>query len=117
MKVLAARKFGNRLLTAGEYVFVAIGTVALGYWASVTVHAHLFQIEETRHLGQERRTQGALRTKEARLALSSDIEQQAPAKGTVIANLAIPRINLSTVVPRYSNSGYMLPVLLCWSRA
>jgi sortase A len=98
MKVLPPRKCGNLLLAAGEYLFVAVGTVALGYWASVTVHSHLFQIEETQHLGQEGRTQGALRTKEARLPLSDDIEQQAPAKGTVIATLAIPRLNLSTVV-------------------
>jgi sortase A len=98
MKVLLSAKFGNRLQTAGQYVLAAAGIVASGYWASVTVHAHVFQSEEARHLAQEREPKAAFARQNARSESGAEVRRQAPLEGAAIANLAIPRIGLSTVV-------------------
>jgi sortase A len=98
MKVLLSAKFGNRLLRAGQYVFAAVGIVALGYWASVTVRARVFQSKEAHRLAQEREPQLALARQEARSESSTEVRQQAPVEVAAIANLAIPRIGLATVV-------------------
>lgn len=100
MKALRARMLGNHLLRSGQYVFAVIGIVALGYWASVSAHARLFQSREAHHLAQ-----AALARQNARSESSAELRQQAPVEGSVIANLTIPRIGLATVVVEGAGDG------------
>ncbi len=98
MKRLLPANFGKRLVRTGQYVFAAIGIVALGYWASVSVNAHLFQRKEAQSFAQKLQTRGRYEKKGARTVPITKVEQQGPVEGAVIANLAIPRLGLSTMV-------------------
>ncbi len=98
MKVSSPAGLGQRVLTVGQYVFAAVGIVSLGYWASVAVHAHVFQSKETHRFAHERETQVTFARQNARSESSTDVRREAPLEGVAIANLAIPLIGLSTVV-------------------
>jgi sortase A len=105
MKVLLAQMLGNHLLKSGQYVFAVIGIVALGYWASVSVHARLFQNREAQRFAEQLQSQVRYDKKAARYESSTDPRQQAPVEGSVIANLTIPRIGLATVVVEGADDG------------
>src|SRR5580698_7267156 len=79
----------RNLRIAIEYALVFIGVCALGYWSIVVLKAKIYQVVENRELSRE------IRIKAAR---SSTTEPATKAKGTVIGNLSIPRLGLSTVV-------------------
>jgi sortase A len=86
------------VLKSAQYVFAMIGIVALGYWAIVTVHAHLFQAQEAQRMKQELRAPATQEKPNSPQPPSQEPEPTPPAEGATIANLAIPRIGLSTVV-------------------
>jgi sortase A len=98
MKILLSEKLGSQLLKSGQYVFAAIGIVALGYSASVSVDALLFQNREAQRFAQELRPGVKYEKKDPRSESSTNLRQQASREGTAIASLEIPRIGLSTVV-------------------
>jgi sortase A len=98
MKVLLPAKFGSRLARFGQYVFAVIGIVALGYWAGVSVRMRLFQSKGAHGFAQELQARVPNEKKDARSHSSTEIEQQVPAEGAVIAKLAIPRLGLLTMV-------------------
>lgn len=105
MNALRARMSGNHLLKSGQYVFAVIGIVASGYWASVSVHARLFQNGEAQRFAQEPQSQERYDKQAARSESSTELRQQAPSEGSVIANLTIPRIGLATVVVEGADDG------------
>jgi len=98
VKVLCPAKCGSVLVTFGQYVFAVIGIAALGYWASVSVNASLFQRIEADRFAQALRKQVAPEKRDARIQWNWDVEQPAPLEDAVVASLAIPRLGLSTVV-------------------
>ena len=98
MKQFLPATVRNFLVRLGQYLFAAIGILALWYWASVNLQARLFQKKEAHRLVQAPRSQGAFEKKDARTQSIAEIKRQPPVEGAVIANLAIPRIGLSTVV-------------------
>lgn len=98
MKQFLPASFRNLLVQSGQCVFAAIGIAALGYWVTVSVQARLFQRKEAHRLVQDLRSRVTFGKTDARLQPITVIKRQAPVEGAVIANLAIPRIGLSTVV-------------------
>jgi sortase A len=86
------------LARLGQYVFAAIGILALWYWASVASQARLFQKKEAHRIAQGLQSQVAFKKTDAKPRPIAEIKRQAPVEGAAIANLAIPRIGLSTVV-------------------
>lgn len=98
MKILLPEKVGNHLLKSGQYVFAVIGVVALGYWASVSTRARLFQNREAQRFSHDLQPRATYEKKDVRSDSGPDVRRQAPVKGAAIANLVIPRIGLSAVV-------------------
>jgi sortase A len=74
-------------------IFVAVGLLALGYWAIEFASARLYQAQEARRFVSEPHD-------EPRRAVRSPatIKQPNPIAGSAVAMLAIPRLGLSTIV-------------------
>jgi sortase A len=98
VKVVLPAKAANRLLRVAQYVFAAIGVLALGYWATVFVSARIFQTREASDFARELQAKVAREKGEARADSAKEGEEQPPREGTVIAKLGIPRLGLSTMV-------------------
>jgi sortase A len=79
----------KRKLRLAEYIFAALGIVALGYCVAAYFRARLFQSTETRKL---EKIEKALPPKGA------VGPAPAPREGAVVGRLAIPRLGLSVIV-------------------
>jgi len=76
-------------LRLAEYIFAALGILALGYCAAAYFRARIFQSVETRKLTK---VEKAFPPKEAAAPAPT------PREGAVVGRLAIPRLSLSVVV-------------------
>jgi sortase A len=89
----AANGHSMKLLS---YALVALGLVALSYWACVTIGGRLFQIRETRGLDSRRST--AMRAVPASTTLASTHLRTAPITGAPFGKIIIPRLGLAEVI-------------------
>ena len=81
-------------LQASQYALAVVGVLALGYWATVSLSARLYQAKETRAF--EGRLQSQQREKE-RSSVSRSTTT-AKHEGSAVARLAIPRLGLASIV-------------------
>jgi sortase A len=79
----------KRKLRLAEYIFAALGILALGYCAATYFRARLFQSTETRKL---EKVEKALPRKEVIAPAPT------PREGAVLGRLTIPRLGLSVIV-------------------
>lgn len=98
MKVFLPAKSAKSLLRVAQYVFAAIGVLALGYWATVFVSARIFQTGEARDFARELQAKVARDKMASQSDLAKESEKQPLREGTVVARLAILRLGLSTMV-------------------
>jgi len=91
-------KAAKRMSRIAQYVFAAIGALALGYWATVFVSARLFQTKEAHDFARELQAKVAREKMASRSDSAKEGEEQPPREGAVIAELGIPRLGLSTMV-------------------
>ena len=98
MKPLIPAKTAKRLLRVAQYVFAAVGVLALGYWATVFVSARLFQTREAHDFARELQAKVASERMASRSDSAKEGKEQRPREGAVIAELGVPRLGLSTMV-------------------
>jgi sortase A len=98
VKVLLPAKSTKSFLRVAQYVFAAIGVLALGYWATVFVCAEIFQTKEARNFAQEIQAKVAREKVASRSDPAKESEKQPPREGAVVARLAILRLGLSMMV-------------------
>jgi sortase A len=93
-----ALKRKQHLLQVGQYALAVVGVVALGYWATVSLTARLYQAKETRAF--EGRLQSQQREKERGSVSRSTTtaKHESPVEGSAVARLAIPRLGLASIV-------------------
>jgi sortase A len=85
----------RRVLQILEYAFAAMGLLAIGYCATLYFRAGMFQSIKSGEFARALRENisGANRAEAIRIA-----DEQPPRDGAVVAQLAIPRLALSTMV-------------------
>jgi sortase A len=98
VKLLIPAKTAKRLLRVAQYVFAAVGVLALGYWTAVFVSARLFQTKEAHDFARELQAKVTRDTMASRSDSAKEGEEPPPREGAVIAKLGIPRLGLSTMV-------------------
>ena len=81
-------------LQASQYALAVVGVLALGYWATVSLSARLYQAKETRAF------EGRLQSQQREKQRSSVSRSTTTAKhgGSAVARLAIPRLGLASIV-------------------
>jgi len=88
----------QQLLQRGQYVAAAIGVVALGYWSAVFLHARLYQARAARAFEGNLRTTKRDKQPDPGSQASMTATQEGPLEGSVVAQLAIPRLGLESIV-------------------
>jgi sortase A len=85
---------GHRLLVLVERLLFAVAVVSLGYYAWVSIEASLYQAYENRELDA---ILTSVSTNPGRQS-GVPVERPAPAPGSVIGRIEIPRLRVSTIV-------------------
>jgi sortase A len=98
VRVSVSAKSAKPVLRVAQYVFTAIGVLALGYWATVFVSARLFQTREARDFARELQSKVTRERRESLADSAKEGKEQTPREGAVVARLTIPRLGLSTMV-------------------
>jgi sortase A len=88
----------QQLLQWGQYVLAAIGIVALGYWAAAFLDARLYQARATRAFEGNLRTTKRDKQPGPGSQSSTTAGHDGPLEGSVVAQLAIPRLELESIV-------------------
>jgi sortase A len=88
----------QQVLRRVQYVLAAIGVVALAYWATVFLNARLYQARATRAFEGNLRTPKRDKQPGPESQFSTTARYEGPLEGSVVAQLAIPRLGPESIV-------------------
>jgi sortase A len=88
----------TRSLRAIQFAFLWIGVLALGYWLAVTAGGWMYEFAEKREFSRVRGIEASLTSTAPAAKRIVATKSHAPAEGSVVGRLTIPRLNLSILV-------------------